>query len=108
VTRNVRYERQIDERQLGRIEQMQPGPLTLPMQAYGPRPVEWTQARTPVWVWVHFPDGRPAERRQGYVKGSNDRIVVAWVDGPGGGWEITVWRNAVTHRRTQNSPSPNP
>jgi len=71
--------------------------MGLPMQAYGPRPLEWTTARPPVWVWVQFPH-EMAQRRRGYVKGHNDRVCVVWVEGPGGGWEITVWRQAVTHR----------
>ena len=98
MTKNVRYAAQIDQMQDARLAASPLGPLTLPLQAYGPRPIDWSGARPPVWVWVHFPDMQPAERRKGYVKGANDRVAVVWVDGPGGGWEITVWRNAVTHR----------
>lgn len=94
---NRRYADQIDERNRERLLNAPPSPMTLPMQAFGPREIEWTQARPPVWVWVQFPD-RPAERRKGYVKGHNDRVCVVWVDGLGGGWEIVVWRNAVSHR----------
>lgn len=95
---NRRYGAQIEARQDARLAASPVGPLTLPLQAYGSREIEWTQARPPVWIWVHFPDGRPAERRKGYVKGHNNLVCIVWVDGPGGGWEITVWRNAVSHR----------
>lgn len=96
---NRRYAAQIDERQDARLAASPAGPQTLPEQAYGTRPIDWSGARPPVWVWVHFPDMQPAQRRKGYVKGHNDRVCVVWIDGPGGGWEIVVWRNAVTHRK---------
>jgi len=80
-----------------RIEQHGPPPVTLPQQAYGRRPIEWTLSRPPVWVWVQWRD-RAAERVPGYVKGHNDRVCVVAVDGAGGGWEIVVWRAAVSHR----------
>ncbi|MFG6401480.1 hypothetical protein [Microbacterium sp. P04] len=93
---NKRYADQIDARSADRIGVTGPAPATLPPDAFGPRPIEWSGAQTSVWLWVQWHD-RVAERRKGYVKGSNDRVCVAWVDGPGGGWEIVVWRQGVTH-----------
>jgi hypothetical protein len=107
VGTNRRYAEKLHVDSIARMLQRLPGPLELPVQAYGPNPIEWHHGRIPVWVWCSFPD-RPAERLPGYVKGQNDRIVVVWVDGPGGGWERAVWRNAVTHREHEKAPGQRP
>jgi hypothetical protein len=104
VGTNRRYGDKLQAQSLERMQERPAGPVELPLQAHGPRPIEWTHARTPVWVWCQFPD-RPAERVRGYVKGSNDRVCIVHVEGPGGGWERTVWRNAVTHRRDDPAPA---
>lgn len=72
-------------------------PLTLPVQAYGPQPVEWFDAPRPVWAWVSWRD-RPAERVACVATGANDRVVVLEVPTSGGHWTPVVWRNAVTVR----------
>jgi hypothetical protein len=100
VGTNRRYADKIDARIAERTVGHGDSPVTLPQQAYGPRPIEWTQARPPVWVWVQWRD-RAAERVRGYVKGHNDRVCIVAIEGPGGGWEIVVWRPAVSHRSTQ-------
>lgn len=72
-------------------------PVTLPMQAYGPRDVEWFDAPRPVWAWVSWPD-RPTERVACVAVGANDRVVMLEVPCDGGHWAPVVWRNAVTVR----------
>lgn len=72
-------------------------PCTLPMQAFGPQPIEWFKEPRPVWVWVSWRD-RPAERLPGLARGANDRVVMVAVDVRGDHWEPVVWRNAVTVR----------
>lgn len=71
-------------------------PVTLPMQAYGPREVEWFPPR-PVWAWVQWPN-RPATRVPCVAVGANDRVVILEVPCDGGHWQPVVWRNAVTVR----------
>ena len=73
-------------------------PITLPLQAYGPQPVEWFDPKRPVWAWVQWPN-RAAERVAAWAMGANDRIVVLEVPCDGGHWQPVVWRNAVTVRR---------
>ena len=97
MTTNRRYAGVLDERLRERLETRVHAPATLPAEAYGSQPIQWTNGRPPVWVWIQWHD-LPAQRVRGYVKGFTDRVCIVWVDGPGGGWEIVVWRNAVTHR----------
>jgi hypothetical protein len=70
-------------------------PVTLPMQAYGPQPVEWFDPKLPVWAWVQWPD-RAAERVEAWACGANNLVVVLEVPCDGGHWQPVVWRNAVT------------
>lgn len=98
MTTNRRYGFRLDERTIKRMRDQEPCPVTLPAQAYGPQPLEWTQARPPVWVWVQW-TGKPAERRHGYVKGYNDRICVVWVDGDGGGREMAQCGHSAKLRK---------
>lgn len=76
-------------------------PITLPMQAFGQKPVEWYRDKRPVWAWVQWPD-RAAERVEAWAMGANDRVVVLEVPCDGGHWQPVVWRNAVTVRRMGN------
>ncbi len=73
-------------------------PLTLPLQAYGPNPLEWFDPPRPVWAWVQWPN-RAADRVEVRAVGANDRVVVLEVPCDGGHWQPVVWRNAVTVRR---------
>jgi hypothetical protein len=98
VGTNRRYGERIDEATLARQAARPPAPATLPPEAWGAQPIDWNQARTPVWVWAQWHD-RAAVKMPAYVKGHNDRVCCVMVEGPGGGWEIVVWRAAVTHRR---------
>lgn len=73
-------------------------PTTLPMQAFGPGPVEWFERPRPVWAWVQWPH-RSAERVACWAHAANDRVVFLRVPCEGGHWEPVVWRNAVHVRR---------
>lgn len=79
-------------------------PMTLPLQAYGPQPVEWFEKRRPVWAWVQFPN-RAAERVEAWAMGANDRVVMLEVPCDGGHWQPVVWRNAVTVRHLPDQPA---
>lgn len=72
-------------------------PTTLPMQAFGPEPIEWLEPVEPVWVWVSWPH-HVAERTAGVALGRNDRVVNVRIPCAGGSWEPWVWRNAVARR----------
>lgn len=74
-----------------------PRAITLPVQAYGPQPIEWAETPASVWAWISWAD-RPAERVVAVATGWNDRVVVIEWDGPGGSRSVVVWRNAVTRR----------
>lgn len=79
-------------------------PVTLPMQAYGPNPVEWVREPPPVWAWISWPH-QPAERVEAFALGWNDRVVIVQWDTPTGSVNTVVWRNAVTRRPQQPSAS---
>jgi hypothetical protein len=83
-----------------KLEQMlaSPAVITLPVQAYGPQPIEWAERGPLVWVWISWAH-KPAERVQGIATGWNDRVVVVEWDGDGGTRSTVVWRNAVTLRK---------
>ena len=74
------------------------GPITLPMQAYGPVSITWVSSNRPlVWAWVQWPSG-PATREAAVVAGHNDRVVGVEFQTPTGTCQVTVWRNAVRQR----------
>lgn len=108
MTKNRRFEAHYDELNDRRIEQStaQPGPCTLPVQAYGPQPLEWAKGRPPeVWAWITWPD-RPASRIRAVADGWNDRVVVVGWEAQGGRRTVVVWRNAVTRRNAPSNPAP--
>lgn len=105
MTQNKRYRAHYDQLNDQRIAQAAPAPVTLPMQAYGPQPIQWHPGE-PVWVWLQWPD-RPAARVPGVAKGWNDRVVIIeWADTTGGARSVVVWRNAVTRRNDKDRPRP--
>lgn len=100
VTKNVRYEAHFDALNDRRIAQASAvaAPCTLPMQAYGPEPIEWaSQPHPPVWAWITWRDG-PATRIPAVAAGWNDRVVIVEWEAAGGRQSVVVWRNAVTQR----------
>lgn len=100
MTKNRRYEAHFDALNDERVRNAPMTPCTLPQQAYGPRPFDWSQRPQPVWAWITWPN-RPAERIACFATGWNDRVVVVkWYQDPGGAVETVVWRNAVTRRTT--------
>jgi hypothetical protein len=72
-------------------------PCTLPAEAYGPQPIQWTSNRAAVWAWISWPH-RAAERLPAWVMGANDRVVVVAWDTDRGERNTVVWRSAVTRR----------
>lgn len=83
---------------------MSPAPCTLPMQAYGPQPIEWHRAQPPeVWSWVSWRDG-PATRIPAVATGWNDRVVIVEWEAAGGKQSVVVWRSAVAWRRPASTP----
>lgn len=110
VTKNKRYEAHYDAMNDGRIAeatQTTANPVTLPMQAYGQAPIEWSPhgRELPVWAWVQWPD-RPAQRIECLARGWNDRVVIIEWEAAGGRRSVVVWRNAVTRRgHAKNAPS---
>ena len=74
-------------------------PCTLPPEAYGPQPIEWTPKRTPVWAWISWPH-KAAERLPAWVMGANDRVVIVAWDTSRGERNTVVWRSAVTRRQS--------
>lgn len=100
-----RYVEQVNRRQDASIAAGDEYPLSVPMQAYGPVPLEWARgSREPVWVWVQYPT-RPAERIAANAHGWNDRVVVVTWPAVGGERQVVVWRNAVTRRDNEERPS---
>ena len=100
VTKNKRYEAHFDALNDARILQAtaQLAPCTLPLQAYGPEPIEWQRGRMPeVWAWITWRDG-PATKIPAVAAGWNDCVVVVEWEAPGGRRSVVVWRNAVTRR----------
>lgn len=101
MTKNRRYEAHYDQLNDKRIEQAAERltPCTLPMQAYGPNPIEWAPRsdQPEVWAWVTWADA-PASRIAAVAAGWNDRVVLIEWQAPGGRQSIVVWRNAVTRR----------
>ena len=73
-------------------------PTTLPMQAYGPQPIEWFDKPRPVWAWVQWRD-QPATRVAAFAQGANDRVVMLEVVVGHDRWQPVVWRSAVTVRK---------
>jgi hypothetical protein len=99
MTQSKRYAAHYDELNQRRAQQASPRPVTLPQQAYGPTPLEWTDPR-PVWAWVQWPH-QPAQRIPCFAVAHNDRVVIVrWWLNQGGQVDTVVWRNAVTHRTT--------
>lgn len=94
---NRRYEAQYDALSDERIARAATAPITLPVQAYGPQPIEWAPrgSAPEVNVWVSWPEG-PATRIHATAAGWNDRVVIVEWEAPGGRRSIVVWRNAVT------------
>ncbi len=74
-------------------------PCTLPVEAYGRQPLEWSASRPPVWAWISWPH-KPAEKIAAFAHAWNDRVVIVHWDGPAGAVNTVVWRIAVTRRRT--------
>ncbi|WP_424447537.1 hypothetical protein [Microbacterium arborescens] len=99
---NKRYADAIDRRADERTQHvlMRIPPCTIPMQAYGPRPLEWPSSRPAVWAWVSWPH-KPAERVAAIAHGWNDRVVVVHWMSPAGELNTVVWRYAVTRRTVQ-------
>lgn len=95
---NRRYEESIDARSRARNHDARIA-CTLPMDAYGPNPLEWVKRGKPaVWAWISWAEG-PASRVAGFASGWNDRVVVVeWNEVPGGTRNTVVWRTAVTKR----------
>ena len=100
VGTNKRYADAIDRRaaELSQQTIMRIPPCTIPMQAYGPQPLEWAEKRPMVWAWVSWPH-KPAERVAAVAHGWNDRVVVVYWMSSAGELNTVVWRNAVTRRR---------
>lgn len=95
---NRRYAAQVEALQDARIAALEPGPITLPLQAYG-GPVEWhLDDMRPVWVWLSYRH-KPAERVAAMAEGWTDRVVLINLMGEGGTRTVTVWRSAVSVRR---------
>lgn len=76
-----------------------PGPCHVIPAAYGPEPITWSDRRIPVWIWMPWAH-TVMERIPGWARGWNSRVVMVVYDRPGGDGYATVWRAAVTHRRT--------
>lgn len=72
-------------------------PVTIPMQAYGPQPIEWFDRPRAVWAWVQWRD-QAATREACWAVGANDRVVHLEIPSDGGHWGTVVWRNAVSVR----------
>lgn len=95
-----RYAAQLDARYEQRVAAAaaRPEPLTLPLQAYGPEPIEWHHDHPrPVWAWIIWRDG-PATRIPAVADGWNDRVVIVGWEADGGRRTVVVWRNAVSVR----------
>lgn len=103
MTKNRRYEAHYDALNDQRRADSTDRPATLPVQAYGPNPIEWPERRPTVWAWVQWAE-RPAERVAAVAKGWNDRVVIVEWYGPTGARETVVWRNAVTRRSDARGP----
>lgn len=101
MTKNRRYEAYYDA--LGDARIMESANVraatTLPQQAFGPQPFEWTNRGEPVWAWISWAAG-PATRIPATATGWNDRVVCVEWEAHGGRRSVIVWRNAVS-RRTQ-------
>lgn len=107
MTRNARYEAHYDRLNDQRIAQAaaRPNPVTLPPTAWGPNKVQWQKNPVPVWAWLQWSEG-PAEKVACVAHGWNDRVVVVSWEASAIGRTVIVWRQAVTHRQTQqNAPS---
>jgi hypothetical protein len=105
VTKNKRYEAYYDALNDKKIADAIPAPVTLPVAAYGPQPIEWAAQgeRVAVWAWVQWKD-RPAERIPAVATGWNDRVVIVQWYSEGGVRDTVVWRNAVTRRKAPSPP----
>lgn len=66
VGTNQRYADAIDRRaaELSQQTIMRIPPCTIPMQAYRPQPLEWTEKRPPVWAWCRGLTSRPNGSRR--------------------------------------------
>lgn len=103
MTKNRRYEAYYDGLNDQRIATAPGAPCGIPMQAYGPEPVEWVDRPLPVWAWVTWADR--TERVACFAAGWNDRVVfVRWYS-PRGELQATAWRSAVTRRNTEPAPA---
>ncbi|MDN8548683.1 hypothetical protein PUW81_006130 [Microbacterium sp. NM3R9] len=96
---NKRYADAIDRRSAEHLQRtlMRIPPCTIPMQAYGPRELEWPTDWPTVWAWISWPH-KPAERVAAVARGWNDRVVVVFWTSEAGELNTVVWRNAVTRR----------
>lgn len=101
ITKNRRYEAYYDALQDERIREAaeRPSPIVLPMQAFGPQPLERAPEPIPVRVWISWTSG-PATLVDAFATRWNDRVVTVQWYAPGGQRTVTVWRSAVRHRRT--------
>lgn len=101
MTKNRRYEAYYDTLNDRKIAQAaaELTPTTLPLQAYGPEPIEWAPQPHPmVWAWISWRDA-PASKVPAVAAGWNDRVVIVEWEAPGGRRSVVVWRGAVTRRR---------
>lgn len=83
-----------------------PSPVSVPQQAYGPRPLEYrARDREPVWAWVNWSNGSHTPESC-FVVAANDRVVRVAFYGPRGEHQVVVWRSAVRHRKVTPEPTP--
>lgn len=98
-----RYEEYYSRRSAEKLATIPDPPCTLPLQAYGPNPIEWVpqgQTRPSVWAWITWSHD-VAERVPAFATGWNDRVVIVEWDTARGTRNVVVWRNAVTRRTSQ-------